>query len=95
MMPGRKSGNCADGPMDVRAFLADRFGLDESEITYFDDTYSFKRDDCDGPSLSVEPDGMLELNHGAFCLRADVDGDVVGTVERAMAALTAFGGWSA
>lgn len=80
--------------MDVRAFLADRFGIAESEITYFDDTFSFEQDGCDGPSLSIEPDGMLELNHGSFCLRVDVNGNVVETVERAMAALVAFNDWT-
>lgn len=80
--------------MDIRAYLADRFGICESEVVYEDDTYSFEQEGGDGPSLSVEPDGMLELNHGSFCLRADVNGDVVEAVERAMAALVAFNEWT-
>ena len=74
----------------IRSFLADLFGLDDSEIACIDGALYFEQDGGDGLSLSVKPGGMLELTHGAFCLRVDVTGDVGEAVGRAMAALAAF-----
>jgi len=74
----------------IRSLLANRFGLNESEIDCIDGALYFEQDDGDGLSLSVKPGGMLELTHGAFCLRVNVVGNVGEAVDRAMAALAAF-----
>lgn len=79
--------------MTLREQLADLFGLVVEEVEVDGDTLTVEQHDSDGPSVSVERDGV-RLGWGCLTLEVDVvDGDPLDTVRRCLAAVEAWESW--
>lgn len=78
---------------DLVEGLADLFGVGVDEVEIDGGTLTVEQHDSDGPSVSVDHDGV-RLEWGCVTLEVDVvDADPLDTVRRCLAAVKAWESW--